>query len=136
MEDAQFEPGDVDGRSWDDGFIGLVVGVDDVPQHTVGGVQRDGRVGDIGKGDGRVDVVVVAVGANDFPNAASVDCVDDWQVIVRWIEDYYFFVVPNDPNVVGDFEILTVKGEDAVGGNQFNAHAKGLAHLEPPKERK
>ena len=37
------------------------------------------------------------------------------------------------PNV--EVEILTFEGEDAVGGNQFNAHPKGLAQLSPPATR-
>lgn len=77
----------------------------------------------------------MAVGADDFAHSATVYRIDDRQVIMRWIEDYNFFVISDDPNVVGYVEILTIEGEDAVGGNQFNAHPKGLAQLSPPATR-
>ena len=80
-------------------------------------------------------MVVVTVGADDFANPTPVHCIDNGQMIVRRIKNHHFLVISDDPNVVGYVEILTIEGEDAVGGNQFNAHPKGLAQLSPPATR-
>ena len=131
VQHAKFQATDLDRGSGHNSLIGFVIGVDHVPQHPVGGVERNWRVGTVRKRNGGVDVIVVTVRTNDLSNPATIHGIDDRKMIVRRIQHHNFPIVPDNPNVVGDVEILTIEGEDAVGGNQFNAHPKGLSHLSP-----
>jgi hypothetical protein len=74
VHDAQPLPRDLELVAVAHGAVGLPIGIDDVPQHLVVGVQEDGRAaGRTRQLGGGVDVVVVPVGAEDRPDRSVAD---------------------------------------------------------------
>jgi hypothetical protein len=97
-------------------------GVDRVPEHPVGGVKGDRGAGGCGDLDGGVDVVVVAVGADDAVELATADGLDDGAGVVGGVDHHHPLVVADEPDVVVDFVVLAVEGEDARRDDLVDPH--------------
>ena len=110
-----------------EGSVVRTIGVHDVPQHRVVGVQEDRRVDGLGERDGGVDVVVVPVRADDRHDAAAVHALDDRRVVVGGVDHEHLVVVADQPDVVVDVEVLAVDRERATGDDPVQA-----GHHEPP----
>jgi hypothetical protein len=94
--------------------------VDDVPEHLVCRVQRDGGPGCTGESDGLTDVVVVSVCAHNIYYRASVHGGDDGLEFVSGIHDDDFAIITNQPDVVVDVPGATVEGKRATRHESFD----------------
>ena len=100
--------------------VGIAIGIHDVPQHEVGGVQQDRRVDRVLQRDRGVDVIVVAVGQRDRGDVTAVDRVDDRLRVVGGIDDDDLPLVADEPDVVGDLPLAAVESEDARRVDEFD----------------
>jgi len=126
VHDAQTLPRDLELVAVAHGAVGLPVGIDDVPQHLVVGVQEDGRAaGRTRQLVGGVDVVVVPVRAQDRPDRPIADCSRDRRGIVRGVDDEDLMVVADEPDVVHDVEVLAIEREDAGRRDVLDHHGRG-----------
>src|SRR3954452_23909253 len=82
-----------------------------VPQHPVGGVEPDRRAGCLAQRRGGGDVVVVPVGEHDRGHPPAADGLDDRGGVVRGVDHQHLVVVPDQPDVVVDVEVLPVEAE-------------------------
>src|SRR3979490_2157973 len=73
------------------------------------------RIGDI---RGGIDVIVVTVCATQTDQSSTAHGFDDRRRVVRGVDHQYFFVVADQPDVVVDFEVLSVERENAVGDDK------------------
>jgi hypothetical protein len=103
--------------------VGRGVGVDDVPQHPIVGMQQDWCVDSFSQGHSSVDVVVVAMGEHDRPYSTAADRVDDRLVVVGGIEDHHLAVVADQPDVVLNLPLATIESEYSFGSDEFNRHS-------------
>ena len=92
-----------------EGVIDPTIGVYDVPQHPVVRVQPDRGVDRVGQLHRRVDVVVVAVGAQDPANPPTPDGINDRSMVMGGIDHHHLVVVADQPDVVVYLEVLAVQ---------------------------
>ena len=90
------------------------------PQHGVVGVQQDRRIDGLGQGHGHVDVVVVAVGADDGAHPAVADSGGDGFVVMGGVDHHHLLVVADEPDVVVDLEVAAIEREDATGDDAID----------------
>ena len=92
------------------------------------GGSRSARRTRVGELDRRVDVVVVAVGADDRDHPPAADAVDDRRGLVRGVDHEALVVVADDPDVVVDLEVLAVDREGPVGDDAVEARGRRSQH--------
>ena len=112
--------------------VGDVVGVDDRPQHLIGGMEVDRCVGDIAQRHRSIDVVVVAVGQHDRPHAATMNGVDDRLVVVSGVDHEHLAFVADQPDVVGDFPLAAVQREHTLCRHQLDHDDRIVREALPP----
>ncbi len=91
--------------------VGVAVGVGLLPQRQVVRVQPDRGARAVGEFGGRVDVVVVGVGADDGGQPAVADRREDGVGVMGRVDDDDLVVVADDPDVVVDVPGAAVEAE-------------------------
>ncbi len=102
-----------------------VVGVGELPQRLVVGVQEDRRDDGLAQRGRDAAVVVVGVGEQDRLHRAARDDGEDVLDRVRGVDDHALVVVADDPDVVVDVEGLAVEAEGAAGDGVVDAQVAG-----------
>src|SRR4051794_15752275 len=113
MQGAQPGAGDAKRRPLGEGIVRLAPLVGHVPEHPVGGGEPDRGAGRLPQRRRGRDVVVVPMGEHDRGHPAAADRRDDRGGVVRRVDDEHLVVVPNQPDVVVDVEVLPIEAEDA-----------------------
>ncbi len=106
VQHGQRRPGHRDARAVGQVDVPQEVGVRELPQRPLVGVQQDRRGHGLAQGRRDAHVVVVAVGAHDRGHAATADHVEDRLDGVRGVDHHARLVVTDHPDVVVDVEGL------------------------------
>jgi hypothetical protein len=129
VHDPQTRPRDLELAAFFDRVVGLALRVDDVPEHLVGRVEPDRRTT---RGPRqrvcRVDVVVVAVRAQDRGDLPVADGCENRRRVVRGIDDEHLVVVADQPDVVLDLEVFTVDREDPGRRHVLDPWSRHVGH--------
>ena len=113
VQHPQRGAGDLDLLAVGEVDVPQLVGVGELPQRPVVGVQQDRRGHPLPQRRRDPDVVVVGVGAQDRLDRAVADDREDRLDVVRGVDHHALGVVADHPDVVVDVEGLAVEGERA-----------------------
>ena len=111
MHDGELGVSDRDLCSVADGVIYSTIGVDDLPEHGIIGVKKDGSAGLICQISRRIDVIIVAMSTNDCLQLSTAEAFEDGAVVMSGIDNDCLVVVANDPDIVLYFVVAAVKAE-------------------------
>ena len=132
VQDLERGARDLDGLAVGDVDVPQLVGVGQLPQRPVVGVQQDRRADPLPQPGRDAAVVVVGVGQQDRLDLAPAHHVEDRVDVVGGVDDHALLVVADDPDVVVDLVHLPVEGEGA--GHDGVVHPQA-AHQKTTTER-
>ncbi len=101
--------------------IEATVGILDLPQHLVVRMQENWSAGFVRESAGCIDVIVVAVRADDRFDLSPCDPLEDRLVVMGGIDDDDLVVVADEPDVVVHVEVFAVQAEDPGGDDAVDS---------------